>query len=74
VRSGFESFAGTVDAAGLGLAIGAPGKSRALDGDREGKLLAELPNSVMLSRGETKSIRHDFVDPREFPSTALLLS
>ena len=50
LRSGFESFARAVGAAGLVFAVRAPGKSRPLNGDGEGDFLAALTNGVMLSR------------------------
>jgi hypothetical protein len=46
----------------LRLAVGAPGKSRALDGNGEGEFLAALTNGVMLSECETKSLGNNFVD------------
>ena len=67
LRSGFESFARAVGAAGLVFAVGAPGKSRALDGDREGNFLAALADGVMLSRCEAESVSDDeqYAEPEQ---------
>ena len=47
----------------MGLAVGAPGKSRALDGNGEGELLTTFADGIMFSGGQTEPVGNNFVDP-----------
>ena len=61
-RSSLKAFTGAVGAARLALAIGAPSKARAFNGNGKGELLAALADGFVFGRGKTKSHSNDFVN------------